>query len=444
MENPAVNVISLGCAKNLVDSECVLGAFAESGWLIAERPQDADVILINTCGFIGEAREESFQVIEEALKCKDAGLVRAVVVIGCMVQLMREPLTRQFGEVDAWVGLPEPKTVVDACTKALSKKGERSVWLPDPSGRPTDAGPRLRITPRHYAYLRISEGCDNRCHYCVIPAIRGPLRSKPLERVLSEAQDLVADGAREIIVIAQDTTNYGKDLYGEPRLAPLLRRLRDTDGVEWLRLLYTHPAHFTDDLLAALGEDGKLLPYVDLPIQHANGRILERMGRKIGQQGLRDLIARIRQTVPAAVIRTSVIAGFPGEGEAEFSELLDFISDIRFERLGAFAYSPEAGTPAAALDGQVAPEVKQERLARVMELQEQIASEQSEELIGREIDVVVDGRTPDGEWTGRTVRDAPDVDGMIKFENVGLQPGTFGRAVVTEAYGYDLRGRLVE
>jgi ribosomal protein S12 methylthiotransferase len=245
-------------------------------------------------------------------------------------------------------------------------------------------------------------------------------------------------------VIAQDTSNYGRDLHGEPRLPELLRQLRELDRLQWLRVLYTHPAHFSDDLIAAFGENGRLLPYVDLPIQHANDAILDQMGRRITQDGIRSLISRIRETIPAAVIRTSVIVGFPGEGDDEFNELLDFIREIRFERLGAFAYSQEEGTPAASLPGHVTAEVKEDRLRQVMELQQEIAIEQSEEMIGREIDVVVDGRAPDGEWAGRTVRDAPDVDGVIKFEEPVLVPGTFGRALITDAYGYDLTGTMQE
>ncbi len=459
MDKHVVSMISLGCAKNLVDSEGVLGALVESGWLVAARPNDADVLLINTCGFIEDARSESLNVIEEALKLKEAGVVPAVVVMGCMVQLMREPLLSQFAGVDGWVGVAAPALVADACEKALSNAAlqqaeggvkqsgaslQKVVWLPDPSVRAIDGGPRLRITPKHYAYLRIAEGCDNRCHYCQIPSIRGPLRSKPVEAVLTEARELVADGAREIIVIAQDTTGYGTDLYGEQRLTALLRQLRDVDGVQWLRLLYTHPAHFGDDLVAVLAEGGALLPYVDLPIQHASDAILERMGRKTGRAGLEQVIRRIRAAVPEAVIRTSVIVGFPGEGDAEFSDLFDFVKEMRFERLGAFAYSCEAGTPAAGLDGQVPAEVKEERLAAIMELQQEIATEQSDALIGREIDVVVDGKGGDGEWAGRTVRDAPDVDGSIKFDETNLRPGLFARATVTDAYGYDLIGTLVQ
>jgi len=442
MERPAVSMISLGCAKNLVDTERVLGALAERGWLIAERALDADVVLINTCGFIGDAREESFGVIEDALLLKDAGVIRAVVVIGCMVQLMSEQLARRFSEVDAWVGLTAPEAVADACERAASATGGKSAPVLGASGRPFGYGPRLRITPKHYAYLRISEGCDNRCRYCQIPAIRGPMRSKPFERIIQEAAELVADGARELILIAQDTTSYGTDLYGERQLAALLRELRDVDGVRWLRLLYTHPAHIDDGLIAVLAEGGTLLPYVDLPIQHANDAILEQMGRHIGQDGLRDVVGRVRNAVADAVLRTSVIVGFPGEGAAEFNELLSFIREVRFDRLGAFAYSREPSTPAAELGGQVPDEVKEGRLAAVMELQHEIATEQSAALVGAEIETVVDGKGVDGEWTGRTYRDAPDVDGAIRLEGPKLRPGMFIRAVVTEAYGYDLVGKV--
>jgi len=444
MNERILSMISLGCAKNLVDTEGVLGALVEAGWLLAADPQDADLVLINTCGFIEDARQESTEAIENILELKQAGAVRAVVVMGCMVQLMREKLTRRFGDVDAWVGLADPGTVAEACNRALAGLGQPAVWMPDPAARPLDQGPRLRITPRHIAYLRIAEGCNNRCHYCQIPDIRGPLRSKPADQVLAEAHQLVADGARELIVIAQDTTSYGVDLHGEPRLAGLLGQLRQVDGVRWLRLLYTHPAHFGDQVIAALAEGPPLLPYVDLPIQHATDAILEAMGRGTTQADLRALVDRIRDAVPGAVLRTSVIVGFPGEGDTEFNELLDFIREVRFDRLGAFAYSLEPGTPAAELDGQVDPEVKAERLAAVMELQQDLATERSEALVGSDVDVVVDGKGIDGEWTGRTAGDAPDVDGTIRLEGPHLEPGLFGRATVTEAWAYDLYGWLID
>jgi ribosomal protein S12 methylthiotransferase len=442
MSQPAVSMVSLGCAKNLVDSERMLGALVERGWLVAARPQEADVVLINTCGFIEEARAETFGIIEEALALKGAGVVEAVVVVGCLVQLMGPALARRFEAVDAWVGLSAPDGVVRACERALTAERPGAVETPPPSERPLDSGPRLRVTPRHYAYLRIAEGCDNRCHYCQIPRIRGPLRSRPMDAVLAEADELIADGARELILIGQDTTSYGRDLGGEPRLADLLRRLRGTDGLRWLRLMYTHPAHLGEGVIGVLREGRPLLPYVDLPVQHASDAILERMGRPTSRADLTDLVGRIRDAVPGVVLRTSVIVGFPGETEAEFAELLDFIRKTRFERLGAFAYSAEEGTPSAELPGPVPDEVKEERLSALMELQEEIADEQSRALVGTEIDVVVDGRGFDGEWAGRTVRDAPEVDGSIKFEDTGLEPGRFGRARVSEAYGYDLVGRM--
>jgi len=443
MSQPVLSMISLGCAKNLVDTERILGAFVERGWLVADEPQDADAVLINTCGFIAEAREESFGAIEYFLGLKEAGVIRVVVVIGCMVQLMRDQLPVQFPGVDAWVGLTGPGAVVDACDRVLAEEGGAAPYTPDPAERPLDLRPRLRVTPRHFAYLRIAEGCDNRCRYCQIPAIRGPLRSKPFDGIVDEAAQLITDGARELIVIAQDTTSYGVDLYGERKVPDLLRALRDLDGLVWLRLLYAHPAHVTDELIAVMAEGGPVLPTIDLPVQHADDAILAAMGRGITQAELRDLIGRIRSAVPDAAIRTTVIVGFPGEGEAEFAELLGFVREMRFDRLGGFTYSREEGTLAAELEDHVPDDVKEERLAAVMELQQEIATEHSEALVGREIDAVVDGKGIDGEWTGRTVRDAPDVDGTIRLEGRGIAAGTFVRACVTEAYGYDLVGRVI-
>ncbi|MFW6158176.1 MAG: 30S ribosomal protein S12 methylthiotransferase RimO [Planctomycetota bacterium] len=446
MGHPTLSMISLGCVKNTVDSERILAALVERGWLVAARPADADLLLVNTCGFIDEARDESYDVIGQAVALKESGMVAAVVVVGCLVQLLREELVSQFGGVDGWVGLAEPEATADACDAAVSRAGAppppTTIW-PDPAARSLAERPRLRITPRHFAYLRIAEGCDNRCHYCLIPTIRGPLRSRPMDTVLDEARRLIDDGARELIVIAQDTTNYGVDLYDEPRLAMLLRQLRGLEGLEWLRLLYAHPAHLSEQIIDVLAEGGPILPYVDLPVQHASDRILKAMGRGIDQDGLRAVIGRVRDRVAEPTIRTSVIVGFPGESDADFQMLLGFIAEMRFERLGAFAYSRERGTPAAELEGQVPDDVKADRLDAVMALQQEIANEQSQALIGRELDVVVDGKGVDGEWAGRTVRDAPDVDGGIRFENTDLEPGLFGRARVTDAYQYDLVGRFV-
>jgi ribosomal protein S12 methylthiotransferase len=448
MDQPAVSIISLGCAKNLVDTERMLAALVDKGWLIAQRPQDADALLINTCGFIGAARDEAYQIIEEALELKAAGVVQAVILIGCLVQLMPQQLAERYPNVDAWVGVVTPEALADACQAVLAPHDGTGACAAQScatqtEARPVDSGPRLRITPRHFAYLRIGEGCDNRCHYCLIPTIRGPLRSKPMEMVIGEANDLIADGARELIVIGQDTTNYGVDLYSEQRLAQLLRQLRELDGLEWLRLLYTHPAHFGEDLIDVLAEGRPVLPYVDIPIQHASDSILAAMGRGIDQAGTRDLIARIRTRVPDAIVRTSLIVGFPGETDEDFAELVSFVRETRFDRLGAFAYSREEGTHAAELDGQVPDELKEERLDAVMDVQQEIAEEKNEGLIGSEIDVVVDGKGMDAEWAGRTVNDAPDVDGTIKFEDVKLEPGQFGRARITDAYGYDLTGRMI-
>ncbi len=444
MDKPALTMVSLGCARNTVDSEQMLAAFVERGWLIAARAIDADLVLINTCGFIEDARQESSDVIEQAAALKEAGRVSAVVVVGCLVQLQRAELPARFPAVDAWVGLAEPELIADACETALeSSDPSPTTAFPEPAARSLESRPRLRITPRHSAYLRIAEGCLNRCNYCLIPAIRGPLRSRPEEGLLDEARSLIEDGARELMVIGQDTTNYGLDLYGDRRPAPLLRRLRELDGLEWLRLLYAHPAHISEDLIDVLAEGRPILPYIDIPIQHASPRILDAMGRGTDPDELRAVIGRVRERLPSPTIRTSVIVGYPGETDADFEEIIRFIAEMRFERLGAFAYSPEEGTPAAEMEGQVPEEVKAERLDAVMTLQQEIANEQSEALVDTEIDVVVDGKDIDGVWVGRTVRDAPDVDGSIRFEDTALEAGLFGRARVTEAYQYDLVGRMV-
>ena len=428
-----VSIISLGCAKNLVDSERLMGRLAEAGCMVCEDHDDADVLIVNTCGFIQDAKEESLDLIFRCVERKRQGGPSKILVTGCLAQRYKDELAEELPEADAIVGLNSEDEIVSFC-----------------NGRPAPAdacgpAPRLRLTARHYAYLRIADGCDNRCAYCAIPDIRGPFTSAPIESLVAEAEQLVADGARELCLIAQDTTRYGRDLYGEPRLHELLASVAGLAEVEWVRVLYTHPAHYYPELIDALASTPKVLPYVDLPLQHASDRILAAMGRRVTQADARALIDELRGRMPNCFIRTAMIVGFPGETDEDFEELLSFIEQTRFERLGAFAYSPEEGTPAAEFEGQVPDEVKEARLDAIMTSQQRVAFEHNESLIGRTLPCVIDAPgEDDGVWMGRTQGDAPDVDGCIYVADPGLKPGDFVTLRVTGTEDYDLVGECAE
>jgi len=437
--------VSLGCAKNLVDSEKMLGALGEAGFVVSGEPNGADVVIVNTCSFIQAAREESARVIEEMLRLKRKGRVKRVVVAGCLPQRFRDRILHEIPEIDAIAGafrqeeLPElMRRVVEKQAAAISAAQTYSV----PQSVSADTA-RLRLTPSHYAYLRITEGCDNRCAYCAIPDIRGPLRSKPFEAALSEARELAADGARELILIGQDTTAYGMDLYGKSRLPELVRELAGIEGARWLRVLYTHPAHYSEEFIGLFGEVAKLLPYVDMPIQHASDRILAAMGRRVTKAQIESLISKLRGEIPGVALRTSIITGFPGETEEDFAELVEFLKAMRFDRLGAFTYSREEGTPAAEMPSQVPLEAARERLDALMRMQQEISRQANAAFIGKELEIVAEGVTEDGEIVARSYREAPDVDGVILVESKGPrkklrhEAGEFFRVKIVRAGPYD-------
>ena len=437
-----LGLMSLGCAKNEVDAERILGAAAESGWVVCGDPADADVVVVNTCAFIAPAKDESLAAIGEALALKRMGRCKAVVVAGCMAQRYGRELSRELPEVDAWVGLAAARELPDLAARLLEAGSAEPVVRVDPlPGAFGDEGSRLRTTPRHYAYLRIAEGCDNRCAYCAIPLIRGPLRSKPLEVCLGEARQLAADGCRELILIAQDTTSYGIDLYGRRSLPMLLDQLAAIDEVRWLRVLYAHPAHFDDRAVEAFADTPKLCHYVDLPIQHASDPVLARMGRQTTRRAMADLFARLRERIPDAVLRTTVLVGYPGETEADVAALVEFIGDVEFDRLGAFTYSEEDGTRAALEAPAVPPAERAARLDAVMRAQQAIAFRRTAARVGSEVEVVVDGRLGYRHYGARSYGEAPDVDGLIRVSGRRLEAGDFVRVRITEADGYDLEAR---
>ena len=436
--------ISLGCDKNLVDTEVMLGLLASRGYEMTDDEEQADIVVINTCCFIHDAKEESIQNILEMAELKKDGRIKALIVTGCLAQRYRQEILDEIPEVDEVLGTTAYDKILDAVDEALS--GRHSVILSDLEALPLPDTKRLVTTGGHFAYLKIAEGCDKHCTYCIIPKIRGEFRSVPMERLIREAQELADQGVKELILVAQETTLYGKDLYGEKSLHRLLRELCKISGLRWIRILYCYPEEIYDDLIQTIKEEPKICNYLDLPIQHASDGILKRMGRRTSKQELVDIIGKLRSEIPDICLRTTLITGFPGETQEQHEELMDFIDEMEFERLGVFTYSPEEDTPAAVMPDQIDEEVKLDRQAELMELQQEIAFDNAQEMIGREVLVMVEGKVADeNAYVGRTYRDAPNVDGLI-FINTDeeLLSGDFARVKVTGAVDYDLIGGLVE
>jgi ribosomal protein S12 methylthiotransferase len=431
--------VSLGCPKNLVDSERMLGLLAQDGYVLVPDADRADLVIINTCGFIDAARQESLGVIREMLDRKKAGAVKGVVVAGCLAERQKEMLLEEVPEVDQVVGVFGREEIARVADRIMGDLHEqRSVFRPAPVQAQDDRA-RLRITPRHLAYLKVSEGCDRLCTFCAIPYMRGKHVTKPIEKVVEEARELAADGVRELNLVAQDMTYYGVDLYGRPRLAELLRELDQVEGIDWVRVLYNYPNYFTDELYETLGSARKVIPYLDMPLQHVNDRMLKMMNRRHTRAETEEIIERLRQAVPNLVLRTTFIVGFPGETDAEFEELLDFVKTTRFERLGVFPYSFEPDTPAAKLPGHLPEAVKNDRRDRVMAAQQEIAFAFNAGLVGRPLDVLIDAPAPGATdlWVGRTYADAPDVDGVTYVRGAGLEPGDLVTCEVVASQGYD-------
>ena len=435
--------ISLGCDKNLVDTEVMLGLLASRGYEMTDDENQADVIVINTCCFIHDAKEESIQNILEMAEYKKQGKIKALIVTGCLAQRYRKEIIDEIPEVDEVLGTTAYDKILDAVDAAL--KGQHEVILSDLDALPLPDTKRLVTTGGHFAYLKIAEGCDKHCTYCIIPKIRGNFRSVPMERLLKEAQELADQGVKELILVAQETTLYGKDLYGEKSLHVLLRNLCKTPGIRWIRILYCYPEEITDELIQVMKEEPKICHYLDLPIQHANDTILGRMGRRTSKQELVDIIGKLRREIPDICLRTTLITGFPGETKEQHEERLEFVDEMEIDRLGVFTYSPEEDTPAAEMPDQIDEEVKLDRQADLMELQQEIAFDNAQDMVGREVLVMIEGKVADeNAYVGRTYRDAPNVDGLI-FINTDeeLLSGDFARVKVTGAVDYDLIGELL-
>ncbi|MDP6046079.1 MAG: 30S ribosomal protein S12 methylthiotransferase RimO [Phycisphaerae bacterium] len=424
----SVALVSLGCPKNLVDSEKMLASLAQGGCVVGAPMDDADVIVINTCGFVADARDEAMGVISEALAQKASGRATRVVVAGCLAQRNGDDLFAQAPGIDAIVGVNDRQAILQAVT------GQSKSQVSSCGGEiGSDAG-RFRLTPRHVAYLRVAEGCSHHCTFCTIPSIRGAFRSKPAGDVLSEAAELIADGAVELNVIAQDTTSYGSD-QGDVDLAGLLRKLDAMDGTTWIRLMYTYPRSFSDELVSAIIECGHVVPYVDMPLQHISDSVLKRMGRKVSRQRIEELLDKLRDANIA--VRTTFIVGFPGETQTEFDELLEFATEFEFDAMGVFAYSPEPGTPAAKMPDQVPDEIKAQRLEAMMAAQQEIAFAINEDTVGQLVDVLVDGVDEQGRCVGRHAGQAPEIDSLCVLTDP-LPAGEMVTVEVVGSEGYDL------
>jgi ribosomal protein S12 methylthiotransferase len=437
--------VSLGCPKNLVDSERMLGLLQLDGYRLVPEPAGADFVVVNTCGFIERARDESYATIHEMLELKRKGDVRGVIVSGCLAEREKEKLLETLPEIDQIVGVFGREQVTKVADRLIAGLDEqRSVFQPAPS-RPLSDTNRLRITPRHFAFLKISEGCDRLCTFCAIPKMRGKHATKPIDEVLAEAMELAADGVRELVIVAQDTTYYGMDLYGRTRLAELLAELEQVRGLEWIRLMYLYPMYFGDELIARIAQSKKIIPYLDLPLQHINDTMLRRMQRRVDRRATEELLAKLRSRIKGLVMRTTFITGFPGESDEQFEELVNFVEAQRFERLGAFSYSLEPDTPAARLPDHVPPEVREARRDRLMAVQQQLAFAWNKTQIGRRFDVLIDRVVPaeQGAWIGRSYADAPDVDGVVYVSGQNLRPGKLVRCEIVATSDYDLVGVAV-
>jgi ribosomal protein S12 methylthiotransferase len=435
--------VSLGCPKNLVDSERMLGLLAQDGYHLVSDDAEADFVVVNTCGFIDAARQESLSVIREMIGRKERGELKGVVVAGCLAEREKDALLDVVPGVDQVVGVFGREEIARAAERIVGGiEEQRMLFRPAPIRAQEDTA-RLRITPRHMAYLKVSEGCDRLCTFCAIPSMRGKHVTKPIEEVAREARELARDGVRELNLVAQDMTYYGVDLYGRPRLAELLRELDAIEELDWIRVLYNYPQYVTDELIETIASARRIVPYLDMPLQHINDRMLKLMNRRHTKGETEEILGRLRERIPGLVLRTTFIVGFPGETDAEFAEMLEFVKQTRFERLGVFPYSYEADTPSAKLPGHVPEEVKLARRDAIMAAQQPIAQGFNRSLVGTTLDVLIDRAEPGGKglWAGRSYADAPDVDGLVYVAAENLRPGDLLRCEILEALEYDLVAR---
>lgn len=436
--------ISLGCDKNLVDTEVMLGMLTSRGYQMIDDETQADIIVVNTCCFIHDAKEESIQTILEMADYKKKGRLKALIVTGCLAQRYKQEIIDEIPEVDAILGTTAYDKILEAVDETLA--GHVCVEMEDIDALPQVESRRVITTGGHYAYLKIAEGCDKHCTYCIIPKIRGDFRSVPMERLIKEAGELVEQGVKELILVAQETTMYGTDIYGEKSLPKLLKELCKIPALRWIRILYCYPEEITEELIQVIKEEEKVCSYLDLPIQHASDEVLKRMGRRTSREQLVSVIGKLRREIPDIALRTTLITGFPGETKEQHEEVMQFVDEMEFDRLGVFTYSPEEDTPAATMPNQIAEEIKEDRQAELMELQQDIAFELAEAMVGKEVVVMIEGKIADeNAYVGRTYKDAPNVDGLI-FVNTDeeLMSGDFAKVKITGAIDYDLIGVIVE
>lgn len=434
--------ISLGCDKNLVDSEMMMGLLHDRGYEFTDNEEEADIIVINTCGFINDAKEESINTILEMAKYKENNL-KALIVAGCLVERYKNEILQELPEIDAIVGTTAFDKICDVVDDVLADKKHNELESINKMCRPDVK--RIITTGGYYSYLKIAEGCDKHCTYCSIPMIRGAYRSVPMDELVKEAEYLADNGVKELIIVAQEITVYGKDLYGEKKLPELLHRLCKIPGIQWIRLLYCYPEEITDELIETIRTEKKICHYIDMPIQHASDKILKAMGRRTNNAELRNIISKLRKEIPDICLRTTLITGFPGETEEDHQILLDFIDEMEFDRLGVFTYSPEEDTKAASLDNQVDEEVKLCRKDEIMDLQQEISMDKSERLVGKEIEVIIEGKASDEDvYVGRSYMDAPSVDGYVFINSEEeLMSGDFAKVRIVKAMEYDLIGDLI-
>lgn len=434
--------ISLGCDKNLVDTEMMLGMLAEKGYQFTDDEQEAEIVVVNTCCFIGDAKEESINTLIEIGRLKETANVKMLIAAGCLAQRYRKEIREQIPEVDVIIGTMAIDKIVEAVEEYQTK--QYTTFVEDIDRTPVSGKKRVVTTGGHYAYMKIAEGCDKRCSYCIIPKVRGSYRSILMETLLKEANTLVEQGVKELILVAQETTLYGTDLYGKKSLPELLRKLSEIRGLYWIRILYCYPEEITEELIDTIAELPKVCHYLDIPIQHASDKILKRMGRRTNQQQLKDKIAMIRSKIPDMCLRTTLITGFPGESQEDHEQSMAFVDEMEFDRLGVFTYSAEEDTPAAGFPDQIEEEVKKDRQADIMELQQEIAFEKAEGMTGQDVLVMIEGKVADeNAYVGRTYKDAPNVDGLV-FVNTDreLMTGDFVPVHITGSYEYDLIGEI--